>query len=575
MAVPIVVALVGFVGDRWTLTGDWASLDVRIAEVGTRDTPLIGAYSTRGWAHPGPSIYRLAAPARWASGGDPRSMMWTAGAINLASIGAIAWVARRRGGDAMALVALLACALLAHGLGPGRVIDLWNPIVPLFPLLLVAFLAWSAATGERRHAVPALLVGALVAQAHVSMVALLAVIGAWAVAWTVLERRGHPPDDEVDGDVEAEGADDRRPGWVPVLAAGGGLAALAFVPPLVDQVARTGNLGTLARYFVAGGNQPVGLGTGLGLVSRYVRPDGPWLGGPEPTHGVSVLGSGALPTLAILVALAAMAIALWRRGWRTDAAGASLALVLVAAAVPIASRVDRPIFDYLVKWLEVPSAFAWFWLAWGTWRLLVRPATVARGLPRPALAGVGVVAIALVAAWSVPAATRLHFPAAQREAKAVAALVPELAATLPHDRPVRIEHRGDDFGNVASGIIVGLRRSGVDVVTTDGWTGLKYGPDAVWKPGDPAVSPVLTVAVDYPYRLRSTRRRCLDEGARPVAEYDQLTAEQRRWLTDMSAKALFEPELVTPAEQRRADRLGPRAFAVTVFEADDVCATGP
>jgi hypothetical protein len=568
VALPVLVALVGFVGDHWTLTGDWASMDVRIAAVGGRDTPLIGAYSTRGWAHPGPSVYWLAAPLHALSGGDPRSMMWTAAIINLAAIGGIAWVARRRGGDAMALTALLACALLAHGLGPGRVIDLWNPIVPLFPLLLVAFLTWSAATGDRRHAVAALVVGALVAQAHVSMVALLVVIYGWGVAWALLRRR---LGDRVDAP-----ADDRAPPrWWVLLAIGGGVAALTFIPPLIDQVARTGNLGTLFRYFTDGGNQPVGLRTGLGLVSRYVRPDGPWMGGPEPFEGVSIRGSGALPTLAILVALAVAVAGLWRRGRRDDAAGASLALVLVAAAVPIASRVDQPIFDYLVKWIEVVSALAWFWLAWSLWLLVARPLLARRGpIPRTALAAGGVVLVGLVAAWSVPAATRLTFPA-HREGKAVAHLVPELARQLPKDEPVRIELRGDAFGDVASGIIVALRRQGFDIVTTDGWTGLKYGPDAIWKPGDPSVPRVLTVAVDYPYNYRSTRQTCFQHGAEPLATYDELTPGERKELVDLNNKHLFEPDRITKADRRRGDELGPRSLVITVFQSDDVCADGP
>ena len=34
--------------------GDWASMAYRTSRVGTSDTPLVGAYTVKGWAHPGP-----------------------------------------------------------------------------------------------------------------------------------------------------------------------------------------------------------------------------------------------------------------------------------------------------------------------------------------------------------------------------------------------------------------------------------------------------------------------------------------------------------------------------------------
>ena len=47
----------------------------------------------------------------------------------------------------MLWTALLA-AVLVHALGPGLLLDPWNPWVALLPFLLFALLAWSVACGD-------------------------------------------------------------------------------------------------------------------------------------------------------------------------------------------------------------------------------------------------------------------------------------------------------------------------------------------------------------------------------------------------------------------------------------------
>ncbi len=97
VASPVVVAAMSYVGDSWFPVGDWASLVFRTSQVGTTDTPLIGAYTVKGWAHPGPLLYWLAAPLYRTTGGDPRSLAWTASAVNVIVVVTIAAVAWRRG----------------------------------------------------------------------------------------------------------------------------------------------------------------------------------------------------------------------------------------------------------------------------------------------------------------------------------------------------------------------------------------------------------------------------------------------------------------------------------------------
>jgi len=59
---PLIVGALAVVGDSWVPVGDWASAVLRTGEVGSRATPLVGAYSTKGFAHPGPLPFWVAAP---------------------------------------------------------------------------------------------------------------------------------------------------------------------------------------------------------------------------------------------------------------------------------------------------------------------------------------------------------------------------------------------------------------------------------------------------------------------------------------------------------------------------------
>lgn len=568
-ATPVLVALWSVRNRTWLLTGDWASIDFRVRQVGSSQTPLVGAYSTRGWAHPGPVIYWLAAPVQWLVGGDARGLYLTAALVNIASMAGIATVVRRRQGPGMAGAVMVAMAVLVYGLRPNRVMDIWNPLLPLFPLLLVTFLAWSAATGHRRHGIVAIVLAALVGQAHVGLLPVLAVIGAWAMVWVLATARSAHHEEAVDRPEPTR----RAPmGWGKVVGIGTAGAVVTWIPPIADQFWGTGNLGRVLDYFTGGTTQPIGFGRGLELVSRFVRPDGPWMGGAEPIRFLSMAGSTPIFVAIALAALVALTVLLWRTGDRATAAGTSLAGTLVLGAVPIASRLDQPVFDYLVRWIEVLGALTWFWIAWGTWRL-VRPRvpeTIRR--PMPAIA---VTAAAVVAALTIPGAGRFQLQG-ENEAPAVQAIRHDLEAVIAKDQLVRIEHRGDVLGNVTSGIIYWLIRDGYHVVTSDGHDGLKYGPDATWEPGDAPQTEVYTVAVDYPHRVRSSGAQCdRSPEIRPVARYHQLDRGAFARLAQFTAKRFYAPDSITAADRRSISRLVAHDFRVTVYVGPFICGDGP
>ena len=116
---------------------------------------LIGSYSVKGWAHPGPLTFWLASPLFRLTGGDARALEWTAAAINMATVVALAAVAWRRGRWPLLVGVMALTTVLIHAIGPDLLIDLWNPHVPLLPFLLTVLLVWDAALGRRRALVEA------------------------------------------------------------------------------------------------------------------------------------------------------------------------------------------------------------------------------------------------------------------------------------------------------------------------------------------------------------------------------------------------------------------------------------
>ena len=64
----VVAAVITRAGRAYLPLGDEANIDLRVRDVFTGDTPLVGAYS-RGFSHPGPLLFWLLAPLSAVTGG--------------------------------------------------------------------------------------------------------------------------------------------------------------------------------------------------------------------------------------------------------------------------------------------------------------------------------------------------------------------------------------------------------------------------------------------------------------------------------------------------------------------------
>lgn len=143
---------------------------------------------------------------------------------------------------------------------------------------------------------------------------------------------------------------------------------------------------------------------------------------------------------------------------------------------------------------------------------------------------------------------------------------------MKEDDRVRIEGVGDAYHQTWVGVIYGLTVAGLDIRTSDGAAGLKWGKDHRWN-GQP-VDYVLTVAFKSPVNTTDTLSICsASPGQRPIASVSGLSRAEQAELDRLQFGRLALGGL-QPSAERRALKLGDRAFRIVVFRGPEPCATG-
>ena len=110
LAVPFVIAAVVLHGRHWNPVLDMAMTELRVRDVGTRHTPLIGLPGRIGvfpdqGSHPGPLSFYLLAPTYRLAGSSAWGLLAGMIVLNLVAVGLALWLARRRGGAPLAAAA--------------------------------------------------------------------------------------------------------------------------------------------------------------------------------------------------------------------------------------------------------------------------------------------------------------------------------------------------------------------------------------------------------------------------------------------------------------------------------------
>lgn len=565
---PILVTTLTLFCRSWIPIGDEAAMLEAIRGVGTSQSPINGAYSIRGWSHPGPLGYYLVAPLFRLFGSHPIDVFKAAGLLNLAWVMVAIHLVHRRRGKRAALLATVFMACLVFGMSPVTQVSVWNPHLAMIPYAVFLFACWGVAERDRRSAWIAVLTGSLIAQLHV---AYLPLVGAGAAVAVVLAT--------VEGWRPARLLDTSRN---LALALAGGTAVL-WSPVVIDQLLGQGNSMTLVRYFTSGTRPAqVGPGAGIEMLSARLAPFGNWMGGSEPAV-FGVASGDSVVWLAVLAGLlTAVAAAAWFAAKRGAGWAAVLALTQLGVAAVASGRLERPVITYLLVWVQPLAAFAWFAVVAGTAEVLgsfAPPVHAAAGedqdQPHPAprwLAwGLGTLCLALaVTQMGRGLAAERPVPVDQRRGAVALRLFTQIKDRIP-EGPLRVEGVGEPNNVIWVGVLHQIMDSGGPVLTSDGISGLKWGRNRRYV-GQP-VTTVLTIAVDENYTTGNWVDACeADPTQTRVGLIDDLTAAERLRLKELRSKLYFAPgHQLAPPERAEADGLRRRQLRIGVWSGPEGC----
>jgi hypothetical protein len=441
-AVPVLVLLVRVLSSGWLSTSDWATIELRTRDVGTRHTPLVGPYSRYGWNHPGPLLfYVLAVPYR-VLGEQGLGILAGALALNAVAIGCVGVVLWRRGRLAGLTLGLVVVLLFARALGAGFLVDPWNPYVIVLPLFAVLCLTWAATDGDLWAFPAAVGVGSFVVQSHVGVTfAALAVVGVAAVI------------------VVAEAC---RSGFAPlrrVAVASLAVAVVCWIAPVVQQLQPgPGNIGELTNFFRRSHLATTGWSTGARIVGQELAIPAPWFSGHERiAHFTGGVDPQWHVPIALILLIGAVVVAV-RRHDRQSLTLDVLALTLVLAAVFSAAHIVDTPYLYIVRWMWAVGATVWLAIVWTTWRAL--PVGIRRGIDASRLP---LALVAGLAAWLAVTAIHADLPAHADQASLVR-VAPAVRHTLRElPGPVLLQAAPDFLSAIeAQGILLIAIHAGVD-----------------------------------------------------------------------------------------------------------------
>jgi len=398
---PLVVALTAFNRPQWHPIADLAQTELRVRDVGTRHSPLVGLAGRIGpWydpgSHPGPLSFWALAPVYRLLGGSALALSASAAALHSLALGLALWIARRRGGVRLMLAVGAAAVVLVHAYGAVVFLEPWNPYLPVTWWLVLLLAAWSVLDDDPPMLVVAVAAGSFCAQTHLPYLGLVGGIGgvlALASGWWIWKGR---PDDEP-------GARARR---IRYLVAAVVVGLVLWTPPVIDEVNGVGNLSRVRDSLSEPEGEPVGVVQGAKeVVQRYGLDQ--WFGALD----VSAPPEPSAWNLSGLLVLAAWLVAAARSGLgrvgppalrRLHAVlGLGLVLGLVAA-----SRIHGELWYYLYLWATGLAALTVVAVGWTVAaEVQARTGSASAGRRRLRTAAVAVPVVVAVAASAAFATT--------------------------------------------------------------------------------------------------------------------------------------------------------------------------
>lgn len=378
---------------------DQATIESLVRDVG-HHWLLLGPFSRFGWFHPGPALYYLLAVPYRLTGSSSGSLAFAALCINAGAVLGITLIARRRGGLPLLLITATFVLLLVRTLGAQFQRDPWNPYVTLLAFLLLVFVVWSMACGDRWAIPVALGVGSFLVQTHVGYALVVTVLIAAGVVGFV---------------VTARGAHDESPprSWWPTVAMTGAVLFVFWLPVAVQQITHDpGNVSQLVDFFADHGREQRYADAWHVLALQLdAWPD--WLTGASAPSVIGTIDfSTALPIPIALFSLLGVTALTWRHAREAFVLNC-IVLASLAATFVAMTRIVGDVLTYLVKWTWTLGTITWIAIAWScvaVWRAR-RETSTGRG-EQVARAGMFllVAAFAVVAAVDTVAGARAGTP---------------------------------------------------------------------------------------------------------------------------------------------------------------------
>jgi hypothetical protein len=480
VVVPLVAALVALSGVRWHPVLDMALTEMRVRDVGTAHTPMIGLPGRIGVApdtgsHPGPLAFWLLAPAYRLYGQTSFALEIATVLVQVAVVAALVVCGFRLAGRAGIVAAAAVCAVVVRGYGMQVLFTPWNPWLPVLAWLLVMASTAAVLAGHMRWIVVVALAGSLAAQSHVSYALLSTCMFLTAAVGLIWQAN------RVESVPSPTGATPPRPTSVRYLGIGAAVAFVLWLPPLVQELGGgEGNLTRLWRHFSsAPAGQPVlGLADASKLLLRHLNVVDAFLAqtsGAGTFSDVSLdQGSAIAPGLLLLVAWLGSATvgAAVLRSRPLNSINIVIAVALVAGLVSSA-RIFGSIEYYLTLWAWGIAALMIATTIGSVMMLVHRRTTIPGSHLRTATVAAGVLLIAVAtAATTIDAAHARHWeqdPYGERLAQLAPAtrnaLREGVGAAVGPDGRYLITSDDLYIDSYKYGLLNELDRAGLDVVT--------------------------------------------------------------------------------------------------------------
>ena len=522
----------------WKAAGDLSVIRLRALDVGTSNTPLVGPYSRFQWNHPGPSLSFAFAPWARLFGNSGVGILIGAFVANLAAMFGAAWVARRSSKVLFFLtsIVLAAFVLLAQS---GELFNPWNPFVVVLPLFAALIAAWATFRGDRVAAVVLVIAASFAIQGHIGAAplgVLALLIGGGGLLYAIVRSQGEERRDFVTTSLIAVG-----------------VMFVCWIPPLLDQLFGTGNLGRLVEFQFTDTQPSAGLRFALDQVTRLLTfPPGREVG------FLGVVGNGPVVPWMAIVLLAATVVA-WKKGWHDRLQLALVAWLSIAATGLAISGIKGIPFQYVFRWSWAMVLVVWIACAWVGVSLLLEFAPVRRWFTAGAslvLAGLlGAlllfgVSFRTVQGWDEQ--LRLYEPLMQ----------PTLDVLQEAPKPVMVvTYLGLADGTVANELLARGDELGLDLRRTPELTFI-FGSKRSVDPADAKSELVLATRGEYE-QYRNDPRFTL------IAHFDPFTAEERVEYNSLLARFRGREGDTTPdPDLQRYRQLAENPDEIWVYYAD-------